>query len=452
MTIRPKLRLVAALLAVSLAAAGCIHVPNPFHRAPGAVKHKYTGKGERIPLAAYNETLHAADALKGQDFYLPPPVTITDWPLPGGTPEQSVPHVDAGHDFVIAWRRGFGRASGRAWHVTAPPIVADGRIYVMDGAADISAFDAKDGRELWRDDVAAVAKTKRDREGFGGGLAYDQGKVFVTSGYRFVAALDAGTGKIIWRQATDSPIHAAPTVAAGRVLAESTDDNLLTFDEATGVAGWSYQALTEPARILEATSPAVSGDAVVASFASGELVALQADNGNSLWTAVLSKSNRNSALSEIRDIPGRPVIYKGDVYAVSHSGVFTSIELRSGNEHWNLPVTAVSTPLPIGDVVYVADTAGEITCISRDSGQVYWVTDMNKTVKKRKNRALWSGPILASGRLVIASDKGEVAALDPKTGAVEKRLKIGGDVVMSPIADGPYILVATEAAELIAIR
>ena len=260
MTIRYKLRLAAALLAVSLATAGCIHVPNPFHRAPGAVKHKYTGKGERIPLAAYNETLHAADALKGQDFYLPPPVTMTDWPLPGGTPEQSVPHVDAGHDFAIAWRHSFGRASGRAWHVTAPPIVADGRIYVMDGAADVSAFDAKDGRELWRDDVAAVAKTKRDREGFGGGLAYDQGKVFVTSGYRFVAALDAGTGKVIWRQATDSPVHAAPTVAAGRVLAESTDDNLLTFDETTGMPGWSYQALTEPARILAATSPAVSGD------------------------------------------------------------------------------------------------------------------------------------------------------------------------------------------------
>ena len=103
-------------------------------------------------------------------------------------------------------------------------------------------------------------------------------------------------------------------------------------------------------------------------------------------------------------------------------------------------------------MVYVADTAGEIICIARDSGQVYWVTDMNKTVRKRKNRALWSGPILASGRLLIASDKGEIAALDPKTGAIEKQIKIGGDAVMSPIAAGPYILVATEAAELVAIR
>jgi outer membrane protein assembly factor BamB len=196
----------------------------------------------------------------------------------------------------------------------------------------------------------------------------------------------------------------------------------------------------------------VSGGAVVASFASGELVSLQLENGTSLWDATLSKSNRNSALSEIRDIPGRPVVYKGDVYAVSHSGVFSSIELRTGNEHWSLPITSVSSPWPVGDVVYVSDTAGEIICVSRENGQVYWVVDMNKGVKKRKDRALWSGPMLASNRLVIVSDKGEAAALDPKTGVVQRRIKIGTDALMTPIAVGPYLYVVTEAAELIAIR
>lgn len=450
MTLRRTLGLAAAIAAVALTTTACIHVPNPFHRSEAGGKHKYAGKGERIPLAAYDQTLHPADALKGQDFYLPPPAPIADWPLPGGTPEQSVEHVDAAHDFTVAWRHGFGRGSGRSWHVTAPPIVANGRIYVMDGAASVSAYDVRDGRDVWRANLAVISK--RDREGFGGGLAYDQGKIFVSSGFRFVAAIDAATGKLLWRAQTDAPVHAAPTVANGRVIVESTDDNLITYDAATGAPGWTYQALSEPARILEATSPAVSGDAVVASFASGELVALQASNGNSLWTAVLSKSNRNSALSEIRDIPGRPVIYKGDVYAVSHSGVFSSIELRSGTEHWNLPVTSVSSPWPVGDVVYVSDTSGQIICVSRENGQVYWVTDMNKGIKKRKNRSLWSGPVLASNRIVIVSDKGEAAALDPKTGAIQKRIRIGSDALMSPIASGQYLYVVTQSAELIAIR
>ena len=448
MMIRRTFRFAAAIAALAVGVSGCGHIHNPFSK--GGAGGKYTGKGERISVIAFDQTLRVSDSLKGADFYLPDPQPVTSWPLPGGTPEQAVEHVDAGHDFAVAWRSKFGKGSNRQWHVTAPPIAADGRIYVMDGSASVSAFDLNTGHEIWRRDLAV--RSKRNKEAFGGGLAFDDGKVFVTSGYRFVAALDASSGKLLWRTMVDAPMHAAPTIAAGRVVAESTDDNLMTFDEGTGAQGWAYQALTEPARILEATSPATSGDAVIASFASGELVALQASNGNGLWTDVLSKSNRNSALSEIRDIPGRPVIYKGDVYAVSHSGVFTAIELRTGAEHWSLPVTAVTTPWPAGDVVYVTDSAGELICASRESGQIYWIVDLNKNVRKAKDKAIWSGPILASNRLVVVSSRGEARALNAKTGATERTLKLGAEALMTPIAVNGRLYVATQNADLIAIR
>jgi outer membrane protein assembly factor BamB len=440
-----------ALMAVSVAAvslAACGHINNPFGKGTTT---KYTGKGERISVVAFDEKLSSSETLKGVDFYLPDAQAISAWPLPGGTPEQSVEHVDAARDFTVAWKIHFGKGSDRQWHVTAPPVAADGRIYVMDGSAEVSAHDLATGREIWKTNLAARQK-KYNHDTFGGGVAFDNGKVFVSSGYREVVALDAATGKVVWKTQVDAPIHAAPTVADGRVIVESTDDNLMTFDEQTGAQGWAYQALSETARILEATSPAVSGDAVVASFASGELVALQTSNGTGLWTNVLSKSNRNSALSEIRDIPGRPIIYKGDVYAVSHSGVFAAVELRTGAERWSIPVTAISTPWAAGDVVYVTDSSSELICIARDSGQVYWIVDLNKNVKKPKDKALWSGPVLAANRLVVVSSKGEALALNPKTGAFMKSIKLGSDSLISPIAADGRLYVATQNADLVAIR
>jgi len=83
----------------------------------------------------------------------------------------------------------------------------------------------------------------------------------------------------------------------------STDNELLTFETAAGTPGWTYQALVEPARILSSPSPAVSGDTIVAAFASGEVVAIRSANGNDLWNNTLSKASRTSALSEIRDGP-----------------------------------------------------------------------------------------------------------------------------------------------------
>ena len=438
---------VGLILTAGLSVSGCNTLKNVF----GSGSHaKYKGTGTRIPIAAFDQSLKVSDTLKGQDFYMPGPQAVTDWPDPGGPVDQSIEDADAGKGFAIAWKSGIGAGSDRKTYITAPPVTGDGRIYTLDGAAHVSAFDPATGRLLWRTDLAQ--RSHHDKEGFGGGVAFADGRVFISSGYRFVAAVDAATGKEVWRQDTDAPVHGAPTVTGGRVMVTSVDDDLLTYDTQTGAPGWTYQALTEPASVLTASSPTVSGDAVVAAFASGELVALQTANGNGLWSVVLSKSNRNSALSEIRDIPGRPVIYHGDVYAVSHSGVFSDVDLHTGAQHWQVPVVSVSTPWPAGDVVYVTDTAGEVICISRDSGAVYWITDMNKDAKKKKDRGIWSGPIVADNHVVVVSTTGMAVELNPKTGVAERKLKLGSPALQNPIAANGQLFVVTQAGELIAIR
>jgi outer membrane protein assembly factor BamB len=246
-------------------------------------------------------------------------------------------------------------------------------------------------------------------------------------------------------------MHAAPTAADGRVFAEDVNDELFAFDAGSGAQLWTYQALTEPARIIAATSPAVENETVVSSFASGEVVALRATNGNELWNASLSRANRTNALSEIRDIPGRPVIFKSDVFAVSHSDVFAAVDLRTGQVRWTLPVSATTTPWPAGDVVYAIDDQGQVICASRDAGGVYWIKDLNAGVK-RKQRAYWSSPILASNHLISVSSKGEAVAMNPKTGAVERTLRLGSDALIGPIAVNGTLYVVSDSAQLIAIR
>ena len=368
-------------------------------------------------------------------------------------------NVLAAPDFKVVWRREVGDGSSRRTQVTAPPVAVDGKIFTMDGKARITATDAKTGARVWRTDL--TPKKGRDREGFGGGLAVAEGKLFVTSGYRFVAALDAATGKLLWRQSVVSPIHGAPTYSAGRVFAVDVDNQISAWDANTGNVAWSYQAIVEPARILRASSPAIDGDAVVAPFSSGELVALRAANGNALWNQVLSRTSRTSALSEIRDIAGRPVIYRGDVYAVSHSGVFDSVDLRTGEKRWEIPVASINSPWPAGDVVYVCDTAGQIMAVSRDSGQVYWIQNLNENRSRKEGgfagigrhivHPVWTGPLLASNRLVLIDNWGEVVALDAKTGKQIKSLKLKQAGFLTPIAVDGRIYILSDDANLFAI-
>jgi outer membrane protein assembly factor BamB len=461
MTPRAK-SLLAVLMIAALGASGCSTISNlnPFK---GKETKEVATEGDRISIIPADQKLEPAEALKNVDFALPPPAAMADWPLPGGTPEQLVGNVMAAPGLAIAWRKNIGMGSKQGELITAPPIVAGGRVFTMDAQAEVSAHDAQTGAGIWRVNMRPN-DNKRDREGFGGGVAYAGGKLYITSGFRLVAQIDAATGRVGWRTRTEQPIHGAPTVAGGRVMAVALDNTLLTFDAATGAPGWTYQALSESARILSSSSPAVSGDTVVASFGSGELVALRTANGNDLWNVALSQASRTSALSEIRDIAGRPVIYNGDVFAVSHSGVFAATDLRTGQARWTLPVVGITSPLPAGDVVYVVATDGKLICAARETGQIYWIHDLNAGYVPKKTgglwgigahtmpKPLWSNPILVNSRLVAVSSSGQLAALNAKTGAVERKVELGSSALIGPIAAGNMIYVVTDNGQLIALR
>jgi outer membrane protein assembly factor BamB len=267
---------------------------------------------------------------------------------------------------------------------------------------------------------------------------------------------------VVWSKAVEAPIHGAPTVAGNRVFVIDVDNQMIAFNTETGEQDWTYRGIVEPARIMRAVSPAVTGDTVIAPFSSGEVVALRSNNGQPVWQQVLSRTSRTSALSEMRDIAGRPVVSRGMVYAVSHSGVLSAMDIRSGQPRWQLPVAGVNAPLPVGDVVYVMSKDGELTVVNRDTGQVYWTRNLNEGRVRKEGgfigffgkmvRPYWSGPVLASNRLVLVNSDGEMLGLNPKTGEVEATLNLGAPAFIAPSAYDGALYVLTDKGQLVSVR
>lgn len=448
-------------VAATMASCGTVRRNLPFGLGGGKEDAGATASaGQRISVLEFEQSLSPSAALSGRDFFLPGPQAVTAWTQPGGTSENLVEHVIAAPNFQIAWKRGVGSGSAHVGNVMAPIVAADGKIFVLDGESTVSAVSADTGAILWK---ANVKNADRDRNGgFGGGVAVGGGKVFVSSGYRSMTALDANTGAVVWAQQVDAPIHGAPTVSGNRVFVVDVDSQLFAFDANTGAQDWTYRGIAEPARVMRASSPAVSGTTVVAPFASGQLVALSALNGQAVWEETLSRTSRTSALSEVRDVAGRPVISRGMVYGVSHSGVMSALDLRSGQPKWQLPVTGVNAPLPVGDAVFVVSKSGQLITANRDTGQIYWTRELNEgrerreggflTFGRRTIRPQWSGPLLASNRLVMVNSFGEAVAFDPKTGVAQTTLKLGAPAYIAPAAYNGALYVLTDNGQLICIR
>jgi outer membrane protein assembly factor BamB len=67
-------------------------------------------------------------------------------------------------------------------------------------------------------------------------------------------------------------------------------------------------------------------------------------------------------------------------------------------------------------------------------------------------KPVWSSPILASGRLLLASNTGEMVAVNARTGEVERSVDLGESVTVGPIALGDSVYFVTDEARLIAVR
>jgi len=463
-------------MAVTVASCGTVRRALPFGLGGDDAPQATASQGQRISVLEFEQQLAPSAALSGRDFFLPGPQAALAWTQPGSTPENAPEHVIAAPDLTVAWRRDVGAGSARTRQVMAPVVADNGRVFVLDGEARVSALDAGTGEPIWSADVKVADNESSSRllgiplpgsggsagGGFGGGVAVGGGKVFVSSGYRSMTALDQQTGAVIWRTPVDVPIHGAPTVSGSRVYVVDVENQIFAFDVNTGEQDWSYRGIPEPARIMRASSPAVTGDTVLAPFSSGEIVALRAATGQAVWQQTLSRTSRTSALSEIRDIAGRPVISRGVAYAISHSGQMSALDVRSGQPRWQLPIAGVNAPLPVGDVVYVISKSGELTVVARDTGQVYWTRDLNEGRVRQEGgvfglfdrtvRPQWSGPLLASNRLILVNSYGELVALDPKTGQHTATLDLGGPVYIAPAAYNGALYVLTDRGQLVSIR
>ena len=398
--------------------------------------------GERLPVLEHRETLTSELEPAKAPITLPPPRPNDAWTQPGGVPSNAPGHLALQAALKTAWRADAGAGSSSYGRLTVSPIVYDGRIYTLDTQSNVSAFSATSGKRLWR--VSLVPDYEDKREGFGGGLAAEGGRVIAATGYGTVVALDARSGKKLWEKALGVPVRASPTAAEGKVFVTTIEGRFYCLSAADGSELWSFRGLPQKGSLLTNVSPAVAKGLVIVPYPSGDVVALDAASGRALWSDSLARTGALAAFGALND-PARPVIAGGAVYAVGHGGRMIASRAKSGERLWSQSVRANQTPWVAGDAVYVVDVNGRLMALARESGKLRWMT-------KLPAAKTWSGPVLAGGRLWLASASGQLVGVDAATGRVVIKRDLGQPIYIAPVVAGGRMYILTDKAKLIALR
>lgn len=437
---------VATGLVAALALSGC---GNFF----GTTQEDKPLPGVRISVLSLDRSLEPDERLADVAVILPRPQPAESWPQQGGVPSHANQHLAAPGKLVRLWQQDIGDGADSDRRLFTQPVIADGVVYAIDTEALVTAWNADTGAPVWRHKLES--RNENDDEGsLGGGLAVVGGRVFVTTGFATLFALDAKTGKEIWRRHLSGPMRAGPTVAGGRVFAVTIANELHALDADTGEELWSHAGITESAGLLGGASPAVEGGVVVVPYSSGELFALRVENGRVAWSESLTPLRRTNPVASLAHIRGLPVIDRGLVFAISHSGRMLAIDLRSGNRIWERAIAGTQAPWVAGDFVYVLSVDAELVCLSRRDGRIKWVRQLQRyeDEEDKEDPIVWAGPVLVGDRLIVAGTNDEVWSISPYTGKFLGRIEFDDPVRIAPSVAKGTLYFLTDDAELIALR
>ena len=409
--------------------------------------------GERIPIRTETAEVGATRAVA---IALPPAVVNANWTHRNGASGGRPAHPALAPVPQLRWAADIGEGEGRRSRILSAPIVTGGLIFAMDAAGRLTAV-APNGGIVWSQSL--VPSGQAPDSGPGGGIAAAGSVLYVTTGFGEVLAMNAASGQILWRETFEAPIRAAPVVHDGLLVMVLRNDTAYGLDAANGQVRWRVQGIGATG-LLGGASPAAQGPLVVIPFASGEVLGVLGRNGTTIWGTAVSGGRRELARNRINDISGDPVIEGGAVYASNQSGRTVRVDRDTGERAWTMAEGSYGPAWPVGGSLFLMSDMGELVRASAATGEIIWSVQLPEYNYRRRlfrgpertSAITHWGPVLAGGRLWVASGDETLRAYSPVDGGLLVEMALPGGAAAPPAVAGGVLYVVTRDGRLLAFQ
>ncbi|MEP1767758.1 MAG: PQQ-binding-like beta-propeller repeat protein [Sulfitobacter sp.] len=417
-----------------------------------------TGKREDVRSVLQNAPDFADDAIaftgnSSRAISLPAARANADWGQSTGSPAARISHAALGNTLTLAWSADIGEGDGRKHRITADPVVASGRVFTLDAQSIVTATSTS-GAPLWQVDI----RPTRDQAGdaTGGGLVVSGDTVYVSIGFGVLAALDVKTGATRWSQQLDATGSGTPTVSGDLVYVTAGDNTGWAVNRKDGSVAWQLGATGDTNNVLGAPAPALSDDLAIFAFGSGEVQAVFRRGGLNRWNASVLGKRSGRALSNVSDVTSAPVISGDRVYVGNQSGRIAALDLGSGARVWSAREGAIGPVWPAGNSVFAISDLNELLRLDAADGAKIWGVELPNFVEEKPKKLSrivpHYGPIIAGGRVIIASGDGILRSYNPTNGALVSTVEIPDGATTAPIVAGRTLYVVTTSGRLLAYR
>jgi outer membrane protein assembly factor BamB len=326
--------------------------------------------------------------------------------------------------------------SQRVDGVTFPLSVAvNGNVFTVAGDdGTVLAFDAQNGRELWRAGVG-----NRISAGVG-------------SDGRFAAVVTRGTelvvveaGRIVWRKELGLRVSQAPLVAGERVFVLAVDRSVHAFDVLDGRRLWTSRRPGDPLTLSQTGTLLPFKDTLLVGQGP-RLAGLDPLRGSVRWEVAVATPRGTNEVERLADLVGPASRFGNVICARAFQSAVGCIDAERGTLAWTKTIGGTQGVAADEQYVFGADASDRLTAWRIGTGEQAWSSDA------LLYRGL-SAPLTTGKTVVFGDVEGNVIWLGRDQGELLLRLTTDGTAVATaPVLAGTTLLVATRGGGLFAFR
>ncbi|HYS67786.1 MAG TPA: outer membrane protein assembly factor BamB [Paraburkholderia sp.] len=336
-------------------------------------------------------------------------------------------------DVQQVWKTSVGKA-GR--YLFSPVAVGDA-VYAAGANGSVAKIDAQTGKDIWRVKL---------RDDLSAGVGSD-GTLTAVGGLKGDVYVLGADGKQLWTAKAPGEIISPPLVGNGLVVVRTVDGQIIAFNAQTGEQKWNYRNRAVPLNLRVSSGMTFAGDvAVLAGFPGGSFAAINLQSGDNYWQTPVSYPKGVTEVERINDVTGPPTLVGSQTCAVTFQGQIGCFDANSGRAVWEKAFSSTSGLAQDDRAVVAPDDWSVVSAFDVNSGNPLWKND------KLKNRDL-SVPFLLGHAAVMGDYQGYVHFLSRDDGTLVARAKTDGSAITAaPVLSGETLVVQTHDGDLYGYR
>ena len=243
-------------------------------------------------------------------------------------------------------------------------------------------------------------------------------------------AINPTNGAIRWSQSLRGAGNTRPTYYDGLVYVISSDRTAWAIEADNGRVRWQIDGVDDVNNRIGSTAPAVSDKFALFGFGSGEVQAVFRKGGLVYWNSSLKGARAGRAEGAVVDLGASPVIAGSRVYAAGASGRMVAMSLGDGERIWTNNQGVRGQLWPAGNAIFALNDMNQLIRVDASNGDTLWAVDLPnfRKISPRRSAEIVAhyGPVLAGGRILVASNDGLLRQFDPTNGALISQTAVPG--------------------------